>query len=76
MRVGDEPLRLFAGRSSVDVTEEAVTWTVSDPEAIELDYEGLGYFCGINIVKAIKGGVQLTATRGSESATITIYCLP
>ena len=76
MRVGEEPIRFFAGRSSVDVTEEAVTWTVSDPEAIELDYDDLGYFCGVKVINPIKGGVELTATRGDESATITIYCLP
>ncbi len=76
IRVGDEPIRFFAGRNTVDVTDEAVTWTVSNSDAIELDYEDLGYFCGVNVISPVKGGVQLTATRGDESATITIYCLP
>lgn len=76
MRVDDEPIRFFAGRNTVDVTEEAVTWTVSNPEAVKLDYEDLGYFCSVDVVEAVPGGVLLTASRGAESKTIRVYCLP
>ena len=77
MRVGDEPVRFFAGRSTVgDITDEEVVWTVSKPDVLELDPGHLGYFCGVEVINPVKGGVELTATRGDESATITIYCLP
>ncbi|MBQ7896660.1 MAG: right-handed parallel beta-helix repeat-containing protein [Oscillospiraceae bacterium] len=77
MRVGDEPIRFFAGRSTVgDITDEEVVWSASKPDVLELDPGHLGYFCGVEVINAVKGGVELTATRGDESATITIYCLP
>ena len=79
MRVG-ESYNFFAGRNLENdvIPDEPVTWSASKEDVIKLELleDTWGYFCEVSVLNSTAGGVELTAIRGDESATITIYCLP
>ena len=75
IRVGEEAVVFSCGVSADDGSRDANSvWTVSNPDAVKLDQAGC--LCAVTVVGAVEGGVELTASSGDESATITIYCVP
>lgn len=50
-----------------------ISWTVSDPEAIELRPGEDGRFCTLTAKKTVPGGVVLTARFGETEGSVLVY---
>ena len=73
MKVTDYNIALWCGDSPTDENDEGTVWTVSDPESLQI--APWGNSCTVRVLKAVKGGVLLTASRGEEQAQLLIYCV-
>jgi hypothetical protein len=74
MREGDDPIPLTAIVLPATLENPVVTWTCSDTTGEYCVVTTTGdTSCEVSIVKALAGGVQLTATCGGASKTITVY---
>ena len=76
LRVGVDTVTL-AGIATEDGKELAdVSWSCSDNTALSLTPGDDGISCTATALKAVQGGVTLTAESGGKSCSVTVYCLP
>ena len=50
-----------------------ITWTVSDPDALQIEPSPDGRYCRIQALQSVQGGVQLTAEFRGVSRELKIY---
>ena len=53
-----------------------ISWTVSDPEALKLDPSPDGRYCRMEALKAVSGGVTVTAEFEGVLTQVEVYLLP